>query len=86
MNQKQLIELGFKKKKYDEYYWFELRHNGHVFLTNDDMRNNGNDKWFVGYQDKWNKDGFWFNEKLSDVDDFKTIFKVLTGSKKYLKK
>lgn len=80
MTENQLIQLGFKKKKLDDEYWYELKHKRHTFITNDTLRNNRKDKWFIGYADKWNVDGFWFNEKLSDINDFKNVFKILTGS------
>jgi len=80
MTEKQLIQMGFKKKKLDDDYRYELNYRGHRFVTNDTLRNKKKDKWFIGYQTKWDEDGFWFNEKLSEEGVFKVVFHLLTGS------
>ena len=80
MTEQQLIQMGFKKKKLDDDYWYELSFKGHKFVTNDTLRNKRKDKWFIGYQTKWDNDEFWFNEKLSEEGTFKIVFHLLTGS------
>lgn len=80
MTASQLVNMGFRKKKIDGEYWYELSYRGHKFITNDTLRNNGKDNWFVGYQTKWDNDGFWFNEKLKDEGVFRVVFHLLTGS------
>ena len=79
MTELQLITMGFKKKKFDVDYWYEFNYKGHKFITNDSVRNNKKDRWYIGYQNKFDNDGFWFNGKLKDEGTFKIVFHLLTG-------
>lgn len=79
MKEAELVKLGFKKKKQDTEYWFELRYHRHLFITNDTIYNKGSDVWHIGYETKGMMDIFWFNNQLTNPKDFKTIFRVLTG-------
>lgn len=81
MKEQDLINMGFKKKLFDNEHWYELKCKNHVFITNDTMRNSRKDKWFIGYEDSMykNSDTFWFNENLIEESAFKIIFRVLTG-------
>lgn len=81
MKEQDLINMGFKKKVLDTDHWYELKCKNHVFITNDTMRNNGKDKWFIGYEDSRHKnyDTFWFNGRLTEETVFRIIFHVLTG-------
>ena len=79
MTESKLIQMGFKKEKVGDDYWYELSFNGHKFITNDTIRNNRKDEWFIGYQTKWDVDGFWFNDKLTEEGVFKIVFRLLTG-------
>lgn len=79
MTEKELINMGFKKKKSDSDYWFVLKMRKHVFITNDTLCNNKKDKWIIGYQTNGMEDMFWFNNNLKDAGAFKIIFHVLTG-------
>lgn len=80
MKEKELIQLGFKKKKSHGEYWFELSHRGHKFITNDTFINKGKDSWFIGYSNKFCLDCLWFNKRLKDSTTFRVMFKLLTGS------
>lgn len=82
MKANELLQLGFKPIKEDEFKWFELHMGNHHFITCDNSYNEGKDNWNVGYSFK-DEDSFWFNNRLKDVGEFKTVFHVLTG--KYLR-
>ena len=79
MKEEELIQLGFKKKKSGNDYWYELRYRKHIFLTNDTIRNNRKDKWFIGYCPSKTEDTFWFNDNLKEQGMFPIIFHLLTG-------
>ena len=80
MTEEKLKQNGFKKKKLSDDYWFELNIRHHKFITNDTLRNKNQDKWFIGYQNKKEMDEpFWFNCKMSNDAEFKTMFRILTG-------
>lgn len=79
MTENKLLQLGFKKKTFDDDYWYELSFKDHKFITNDTLRNERKDEWFIGYQNKADNADFWFNEKLNDVGVFKIVFHLFTG-------
>ena len=79
MTKEELVELGFKIKKSNGEYWYELKYKHHLFLTNDTLNNRRKDQWFIGYQNIEQNEDFWFNQNLSTVDCFTTVFFVLIG-------
>lgn len=81
MTESELIKNGFKKKTFDDEYWFELNTGSHKFITNDSSFNNRTDRWVVGYEkQKEMVEPFWFNNNLDNYSHFKTVFKILTGN------
>lgn len=80
MTAETLLHNGFKKKTYDQHFWFELKKGNHLFLTNDTTYNRNTDVWHLGYQNlKTMEDPFWFNKNLVSDAEFKIIFHMLTG-------
>ncbi len=81
MKAEELKLLGFKKVIMDDDYWFEFRTGKHLFLTNDTSKNNRRDYWYIGYENdkEKNMDIYWFNEKLKEPNQFKSVFQILTG-------
>jgi len=82
MKEKELIKLGFKKKKCGDAYWYEFNAGRWKFTTNDTYYNKCKDIWHLGVYDmKIFDDSFWFNSNLTRVSQFKTVFEIITKTK-----
>lgn len=79
LTEKWLLRLGFKKKKLDVYYWFELNsHKEWKFITNDSFYNGGKDKWHIGFRYFYDNDPI-FLKTCNSVHAFQNLFFTLTG-------
>jgi hypothetical protein len=73
-----LKQLGFKKKRGGDGYWFELKYKKWTFITNDNYYSEKN--WHIGYAHKEHTSEFTFLTHCDTVEYFKLLFFVLTNS------
>jgi len=61
-------------------YWFELKHGDHLFITCDDLFNEGKDEWIIGYQNiKLDEEPYWFNNEIKTPTQFTRLFEAITN-------